>query len=150
VGATKLARAVGCEQALISQLERKNRSSSIYNDAFAKALRVDSLWLKTGEGKAPAGFDEQEAQQGRLQMMQRHSSTVVEMNPRGRWAEPMLGATSEDLPDPDVLQKTLFNDFMDYARGAGPERTQAFIEVLTNLANVVAKEKPAREKNIRS
>ena len=46
-----LARAIGVKQSTISELELRPKASSKHLIAIAKALKVDPLWLATGEGE---------------------------------------------------------------------------------------------------
>lgn len=94
IGATTLAREVGCAQSLISGLERGNAKGSEHNNKFADALGVDRGWLATGDGRAPEGFDEKEARE-MLKMGGAQLLTVVHGSPgaHGRSASPRCNLT---------------------------------------------------------
>lgn len=57
----KLAEAVGCAQENISKLERGSADGSMYTVQFARALRVNPLWLATGEGSSSLEADPYDA-----------------------------------------------------------------------------------------
>lgn len=51
---------------IVSAIERENHKRSVYSNALARVFKVDPVWLKTGKGKAPKGFDPIAARKGRL------------------------------------------------------------------------------------
>lgn len=147
LGATKLARQVGCAQSLISSLERTNAEKSKLNNAFAKALHVDPTWLAHGvDDRAPAGFDEVYARRGRESMGKDVPSVgTVRLPEAPRWndVEPLASPTGAD-----AMMKGLVNQFMDFARLAGQERTLKLLETLKHLAMVLDAEDAGREQQV--
>lgn len=147
LGATRLARLVGCSQSLISSLERTNAEKSKLNNKFADALNVDQTWLAYGvEDRAPAGFDPDEARRGRESMSTSGGDAVniVRLPNPSPAGEPRWASFGDPAPPPaplvgaDALQKRLMTDFMDYARLAGPERTAMFLMTLDQVSKLVA------------
>jgi hypothetical protein len=141
-GATILSREVECAQSLISTIERNNQDRSSLNNKFAKALDVDPHWLATGLGRAPEGFDEKDAREGRESpKRQGQRSRIIPLRtPEPRWADSTGGdvaAPLRQIGQEANLQKAIMSDFIDYARLVGPERTKAFIELLTHYAEVL-------------
>lgn len=141
LGANKLARAVGCAQALISNLENGNaQGSPKYNNAFAKTLGVTPNWLAHGDDPQPEGFTEAEVKKLRAA---RASGTIerpmsLGRSPEPRWAEPVSSVNeSEGLGQAARLQKSILSDFMDYSRLAGGENARAFIELLRHYVDSV-------------
>lgn len=148
-GATILSREVGCAQSLISAIENNNQDRSSLNNKFAKALDVDPNWLAYGTGRAPEGFDEKEAREGRLSPKragQRSRIIPLRPTPVPGWAGGDDDSVSSAAREA-VLQKAMMADFMDYSRIVGPERTKAFIALLTHYAEVLLPVEGAKGKN---
>lgn len=149
LGATRLARAAGCSQSLISSLERNNAEQSKLAGKFAEVLGVDPIWLAHGlEERAPPEFSPTEARRGREAMGAGERPNVVRLKPPPaavdpRWAAEAL-AQHPPLTGADKLQKELVAGFMDYARDAGPERTAMFLKTLAHVAELVAWQNEAR------
>lgn len=138
-GATILSREVGCAQSLISAIENNNQDRSSLNNKFAKALDVDPNWLAYGTGRAPEGFDEKAAREGRAapkRAGQRSRIVPLRSEPTPGWA----GGSNDTPAREAALQKAMMADFMDYSRIVGPERTKAFIALLTHYAEVLLPE----------
>jgi hypothetical protein len=137
LGATRLARIVGCAQSLISGLERNNAERSKLNNKFADALKVDRNWLAYGTGVAPEGFDPEQARKGRENMSTDGASVV---------ALPLRRVGGQNMEAPvatsaDAMMDEMISLFLRFARAAGPERTKALVGSLDHLANnVVFKE----------
>jgi hypothetical protein len=142
LGATRLARLVGCSQSLISSLERNNAEKSRLNNKFADALNVDPTWLAYGvEDRTPTGFDPTEARHGREAMGSGTDMSPVNVVrlPEPRWASDSgSAAAAPSLVGADAMQKQLVALFMDYARLAGQERTIMFLVTLQHIAKLVA------------
>jgi hypothetical protein len=138
LGAPTIAEAVGCGQALISNIERTNAKSSGFNDQFAELFGVDANWLRHGAGKVPEGFDPAEAERSRQagQGVRRAAAVnLAEGRPQRAGAAEREGATDEDRAD--ALEKTLLSDFQDYARIVGRKRATGFIQVLQKILLLV-------------
>lgn len=134
-GANYVARQLGCSQSLISGIENEGRLSSKFNDAFAKLFGVDEEWLRSGRGRAPEGFDQEEAGRARKAGL-RHGRVVPftgAATPRWAAGEGVLTTDSRD-----ALQKSIINEFMSLARILGPEETKAFIDVLSRVSLLVS------------
>jgi transcriptional regulator with XRE-family HTH domain len=155
LGATRLARSVGCSQSLISGLERTNAERSKLSNKFAEVLQVDPTWLAFGNSKkAPPDFDEAAAKHGRENMgTGAEQSSVVRM-PRAdapRW-------TAEDVPSSlplaplegaDAMMKDLTNMFLAFARSAGAERARLLLaHALPHLVELVAFEEANRQEQV--
>lgn len=139
LGATKLARLVGCAQSLISSLERNNAEKSKLNDRFAKALKVDPTWLAFGtEGRAPEGFDEDAARRGRMKG-ERTNVVSLETVP-GRFGEPVR-EPRDTLVDEAQMRSALVDRFMAYARCVGAERAEKALEMFRHAVSIVAIER---------
>jgi transcriptional regulator with XRE-family HTH domain len=160
LGATRLARIVGCSQSLISSLERNNAEKSKLSNKFASALQVDPTWLAFGDPKkAPPDFDENFARKNR-ENMGTDPQSVVRM-PRDipsadntrppRWS-------AEDVPDvlplgplegADAMMKDLTNMFLAFARAAGAERARLLLShALPHLVELVAFEEANRQEQV--
>lgn len=144
LGATRLARLVGCSQSLISGLERNNAERSKLNNKFAHALKVDPTWLAHGVvDRAPADFDEAMAKKGREGMATEPASIVrLPTSPAAsqqpRWNEGSPGEPLAPLAGADAMMKELMNLFMDFARLAGPERALKLLETFKHVAALVS------------
>ena len=137
LGAPAIADRTGCAQALINDIERGGGAKgSKFNNAFAKLFQVDANWLRSGEGTAPEGFDAREARELRQGGSRRGAKVLKLADLSPRWAE-QVGRGASDADRADALQKNIVADFLDYARLAGAERSTAFLEVLTGIANLV-------------
>ena len=137
LGAPAIADRTGCAQALINNIERgEGAKGSKFNNAFAKLFQVDANWLRSGEGTAPEGFDAREARELRQGGSRRGAKVLKLADLSPRWAE-QVGRGASDADRADALQKNIVADFLDYARLAGAERSTAFLEVLTGIANLV-------------
>jgi transcriptional regulator with XRE-family HTH domain len=139
IGAPTIAEKTGCAQALISNIE-KGAKSSRFNDKFAKLFGVDPDWLRSGEGKVPAGFNATEAEKMRKGGFVRRGAEVIslrDMTSTPRWAgEP--DATASDDERAESLQRRIISDYQDYVRLVGAERASAFNEVLVKIGALVA------------
>jgi transcriptional regulator with XRE-family HTH domain len=153
LGATRLARMVGCAQSLISSLERNNAGKSKLSNKFAEALNVDPTWLAFGvEDRAPHDFTAENARRGREGMLRGDPASVpanvVRLPPRDsapRW--------TIDTPVPtsaDGLQSRLLEVFSAYAEDAGEEVTAMFLETLQHLAKTIAFKNARRQDQIRA
>lgn len=142
LGATRLARLVGCSQSLISGLERNNAEKSRLNNKFAQALKVDQTWLAHGVAdRAPPDFDETVAKRGR-EGMGAEPTSLVRLPPvvaaAPRWSEPGAGEPLAPLAGADAMMKELVNMFMDFVKLAGPERATKLLEMLKHVASLVS------------
>jgi transcriptional regulator with XRE-family HTH domain len=142
LGATRLARLVGCSQSLISSLERANADKSKLTNKFADALNVDPTWLAFGiEEKAPPKFDPEYARKGR-ENMSRGGGGLVRLpttsDDTPLWASDSTPEPLSPLTDVDALENLLVSKFHSYARIAGPERTALFLTTLDHVAKLVA------------
>lgn len=143
IGAPTIASTTGCSQGLIYSIEHgTGAESSEYNDKFAKLFGVNANWLKTGEGREPDGFDPKAVKRARQGGSRRGGRVIDFASIAGqdapRWAgEQSVAENESEEARADALQKRLFADFQDYAKLVGPQRTGAFLEVLTRLSTLM-------------
>lgn len=149
LGANRISRSVGCSQSLISSIENTNKESSKYNDKFAELFGVDKDWLRTGKGRAPKDFDAVEAKELQHNKESRQANVVPLHTRRAEapiWTRP-AGESSSHAEQADALQKSIINDFQDYARLVGEERAKGFIELLSHLKTLVLANEEADRDN---
>lgn len=154
MGATLLARKVGCAQSLTSGLERNNAKGTDFNNQFAAALGVEPNWLATGFGRAPEGFDAAEAKRllhstsgdGRLTLVHDALPPPPQIKPATtpRWATsapaPQVEATPpvEDeapviphtQPTAASLQRSLMECYIKFVDLVGPQHGQAVLDLM--------------------
>jgi transcriptional regulator with XRE-family HTH domain len=131
LGAPTIAGETGCAQALINNIEHgKGAKGSKFNDDFAKLFRVDPEWLRNGSGKAPGGFDSEEAHRMRL---------VSSL--RGHKYRPLGNMSREesfDIELLDAMQIHIMTNLFDFASMVGSEQTGMLVEALRFLAILAA------------
>lgn len=153
IGAPSIAKKIGCSSSLITNIEKLNARSSKFNDKLARLFGVDPVWLRTGEGQIPDGYDPREAV--RLRKQGASGGEVIEMaayrEPAPRWANanqaPALADDASDEERAEFLQRRLISDFQDYVKLIGPAKAEGFIKLLQNLSGYVSApdvEKPQR------
>lgn len=142
LGATLLAREVGCAQSLISGLERNNAKGSEYSNRFAAALGVEAGWLATGMGRAPEGFDEKVAKQmlhgttGRELLEVAHGAPAAHgrAGVEPQWTVSPPAAVAEDTAPPTssatALQRSLMEGFIQFVDLVGVHRAQAVLDLM--------------------
>lgn len=151
IGATYLAREVGCTQGLISGLELKNAEGSSFSASFAKALGVDRTWLESGEGEAPAGYNAKAAKErdtgGRLFRSKRWQSrdNVTDM-PRRQPAW-----QTEIRPDPNDNSLAgraarIIAEFLEFTAEHGEEQADGILKAMNTVKAMVLVEKTKGKK----
>jgi transcriptional regulator with XRE-family HTH domain len=136
LGATRLARAVGCSQSLISALERNNAEQSKLNNKFAQALGVDPAWLAHGlPDRAPGNFDEAQARRGREAQGQ-EPARVVRLPPAEVSAPWHVDHSDELTPSLDQMKRRMVDQFIEFLRAGGAGQAPQFIDKLRTLAEL--------------
>ena len=149
LGATKLARLVGCAQSLVAHIENQNAEKSQFNNEFAKALHVDPTWLAHGVAdRAPQGWDEEEAR-GRGKHKGLRPVRVQLPSEAPRWAQDEHAQPLAPLTGADAMMKGLIADFMDFAKLAGPERAVALLTTLRHVADLMSAKEAGGQDQIR-
>lgn len=142
--------------ALISTIERTDLKSTKHNDALAHALGVTPTWLRTGDGKAPAGFNPDVARKNRIADVKRKrrkgkgtppSPATKQSIETPRWAEPAVESKEDQI---SRMQQQLTTDLVALVRIAGREHTETFLASLTPYLANFGVEKVTRENNIRA
>lgn len=138
IGSPTIARKIGCSSGLVSNIETRGAERTHYNDRFAMLFGVDPIWLRTGKGIVPNGFDPKTAREARLNGPTRRRGvnvTPLDDYREARWSD--VGPSSAEADRADALQKRLFSDFQDYTRLVGRDNAVAFSEVLAKIAALV-------------
>lgn len=137
MGATILARQVGCAQSLVSGLERNNAKGSEHNNKFASALGVEPGWLATGTGRTPEGFDEDEARKmlhvGGGQLLSIVHGSPAAHGRQGAVAPRLVKATEPPIEagsDAATLQRLLMEYYIKFVALVGVTRAQAVLDLM--------------------
>lgn len=132
---------------LVSTIERKDQKSSRYNDAFAKVLNVNQIWLATGEGPAPKEFDAVKARMGRMnEAVRNRRGAPIELAGVGDGLAPSWAAPEEN--EESRLQRKqaeLTRDLIDFAILAGPERMTGFLRSVEPLLATFGKKSEGKD-----
>lgn len=138
MGATLLARKVGCSQGLISALERNNASGTKFNNKFADALKVDRSWLAHGDDPQPKDFDAKAVREARAKFAAGDEPIQAIGNFRmrtPRWMNDEPGASSGEVQISDVglLWARLVPQIMELRRQIGPVKLKVLLDGIDAL-----------------